>query len=501
MFDITRKHKLLLLAVALMAGGICGLLIATGLDLPGRSTAKTEPGVKTVKGEIDIQNAFIKVADAVGPAVVSVYTETTHKIEMRRFHFGGESPFQDKFFQDFFKDFFRDIPEREYKQRGLGSGVIIDKEGYILTNEHVIRGAEKITVALSDGREFEGIVKGADPRSDLAVVKIEANNLPVAELGDSDLVQIGEWAMAIGNPFGYIMRSPKPTVTVGVISALHRSLPRRLPGYTDLIQTDAAINPGNSGGPLCDLNSKVIGINVAIFTQYGGYQGVGFAIPINYAKEILGDLIKGKKVLYGWLGISVQDLTKELADYFGVADNEGILVAGVVEGGPAGKGGMKEGDIIKTFDEKKIKNVDELLRIVSRARVEKTVKVGIIRNKKAIDLSITVEERPAKIDKGAIPGAAAGPERKEDTWRGMTISGITGEIAAQLNLTDKMGVVITNIKFNSPAHESGLRRGDVIREIDRKRINNPTDFENVLTSLKGDVLIRTERGYIIVKEK
>ncbi|HDN85752.1 MAG TPA: trypsin-like serine protease, partial [Candidatus Omnitrophica bacterium] len=258
----------------------------------------------------DLEEATIKVAEKVGKAVVSISTVVRKK--MGRWEF--EPPFEDEFFRRFFEEFFGEFP-RERKEIGLGSGVIIDKDGYILTNEHVIQGAEEIKVRLPDGREFKAEVKGVDKRSDLAVIKINAHNLPVAELGDSDNLKIGQWVVAIGNPFGFAIESPQPTVTVGVISALHRYLPRigkRERFYDDLIQTDAAINPGNSGGPLVDLNGKVIGINVAIITTSGGYEGIGFAIPINRAKRILGKLIRGEKILYGWLGITIQDLNEDL---------------------------------------------------------------------------------------------------------------------------------------------------------------------------------------------
>ena len=235
-----------------------------------------------------MEDAIINVANTTGKAVVSISTEHTAKIGGgKRYYFSypfGSSPGEDESFRRFFDDFFGEMPEREYKQIGLGSGVIIDQEGYILTNEHVINDADKIKVTLSDGRDFKGEVKGRDARADLAIIKINASNLPVASLGDSDNLKIGQWMAAIGNPFAFAMQNPEPTVTVGVISALHRSLGRlssRDSDYNDLIQTDAAINPGNSGGPLVSLKGEVVGINVAIFSTTGGYEGVGFAIPIN----------------------------------------------------------------------------------------------------------------------------------------------------------------------------------------------------------------------------
>jgi len=304
-----------------------------------------------------MEDAIINVANIAGKAVVSISTEHTQKLRGggRRFFRTPfrSSPFsEDESFRRFFDDFFGEMPDREYKQMGLGSGVIIDGEGYILTNEHVISDADKITVTLPDGREFKGEVKGKDVRSDLAIIKINAKDLPACALGDSDNLKIGQWVVAVGNPFGFALQNPEPTVTAGVISALHRSIGRIAPNrdYGDLIQTDAAINPGNSGGPLVNLKGEIVGINVAIFSTSGGYEGVGFAIPINNAKKIISFLKEGKKILYGWLGVTVQDLSEDMAKYFGCPDKNGVLVGKVLENSPAQKAGMK--DIIQQASER-----------------------------------------------------------------------------------------------------------------------------------------------------
>jgi len=236
--------------------------------------------------------------------------------------------------------------------------VIIDKDGYILTNEHVVSDATQVKVKLSDGREFDAETKGVDKRIDLAVIKINAKNLPVAKLGDSDELKIGQWVLAIGNPFGFAIENPEPTVTVGVVSALGRYLPvlgRRDRGYDDFIQTDAAINPGNSGGPLVNLKGEVIGINTAIITTSGGYQGLGFAIPINKAKKVIDKLAKGEKISYGWLGVNIQDLNEDLRNYFGIKEKEGVIVLKVYKDSPAEKGGIKEGDLILSFKSQPVK--------------------------------------------------------------------------------------------------------------------------------------------------
>ena len=448
--------------------------------------------VGTAAGEL--QGAFIEVARRVGPAVVSIAVEHTEHVQARRFGFGGGGQ-EDEFFDRFFSDFFSQMPEREFKTRGLGSGVIIDPEGYILTNEHVVGGADKLVVTLPDGREFKAVLKGTDPMADLAVVKIQAKDLPVAELGDSDTVRIGQWAIAIGNPFGYAVGSSEPTVTVGVISALNRSIRAdRERNYPGLIQTDAAINPGNSGGPLVDLAGKVIGINVAIFSTSGGYQGIGFAIPSNTARAIVGDLIKGKKVLYGWLGVNVQDLDEGLAGYFGAPDRNGVVVARVLPGGPSEKAGVKDGDVIRRYQGQPIRNVRELLAAVARTKVGSTVTLDLLREKKALKVTVSVSERPSDLAGGSSEEGAPA------AWRGLQVSALTEEMARRFRLADRRGVVVTQVEPGSPADEAGLRPGDLINEINRRPIATLEEYTRATKGVAGDCLLRTLRGYAIVKK-
>lgn len=485
MFAFTKKG-ILVLTVALITGIFLNFTTSIGAQEKQEAVTSAPPQAEA------LQAAFIKVAEDVGPAVVSISTEHTEKVGPRKFF----RPFRDEFFDEFFRDFFEDVPEREYKQRGLGSGFIIDEDGYILTNEHVITGAEKITVTLPDGREFKGKIKGTDPRSDLAVIKIDARPLPIAKLGNSDEVKIGQWSIAVGNPFGWAMSNPKPTVTVGVISALDRSLPRtqrRDRDYSGLLQTDAAINPGNSGGPLVNIKGEVIGINVAIYSTSGGYQGVGFAIPVNTAKLVIGDLVAGKKILYGWLGVNVQEIDQSLADYFGLTDKEGVVVVKVLKDSPAEKGGLKPQDIIRTFDGKRVKNLRDLLRIVGHTKVGKTVKVEIIRDRKPIGIQIQVGERPSEMEEYE--------KISEDTWRGIEVSEITPQIQNRYNIEEKEGIFVSGVEPNSPADAAGLRIGDVIYEINGQPIKNMSDYNKVTSKVKGDALIRTNRGYGVVKEK
>ncbi|MFH0772284.1 MAG: Do family serine endopeptidase [Candidatus Omnitrophota bacterium] len=447
-----------------------------------------QAGIKYAK---ELESAFVQVADEIGPGVVSISTVHTERLSAG----GYMSPFGgDETFKQFFRDFFGELPEREYQQRGLGSGFIIDADGYILTNGHVIEGADKIEVTLSDGRKFQAKVKGEDERADLAVLKIDgANDLHALGLGDSDKVKIGQFSIAAGNPFGL---AAKPTVTVGVISALNRSLPRtslRDRDYSDLIQTDAAINPGNSGGPLVDIDGDVIGINVAIISTTGGYQGIGFAIPINTAKNILDDLMEGKKVLYGWIGVNAQDLDEGLAKQFGISETSGVLVFKVLDGGPAEKGDMRTGDVIKTFDGKEVGNMRELLKMVGRAPVGKKVKVGVLRDKKDLTLEIEIGQRPGELTECA--------EAPLGNWRGIEVQDLNAETAKRYNITEKKGVVVVNVQPGSPADSAGLSRADVILEINRQPANSLTEYNSIIKSAKGDALVFTSRGYTVVKEE
>ncbi|MFH0826489.1 MAG: Do family serine endopeptidase [Candidatus Omnitrophota bacterium] len=454
-------------------------------------------GQNTNQDSLTIEKAVINVANTAGQAVVSISSEHTMKIRrgVRRYYFGfpnGRSQMpEDESFHKFFDDFFGEMPDREYKSVGLGSGVIIDAKGYILTNEHVISEADKITVALPDGREFEGVVKGRDPRSDLAVIKIDARDLPVAPLGDSQDLKIGQWVVAIGNPFGFAMQNPEPTVTVGVISALHRSLGNVLSrnrDYNDLIQTDAAINPGNSGGPLVNLKGEIVGINVAIFSTSGGYQGVGFAIPVNNAKRILSRLIEGKKIVYGWLGVSVQNLTEDMAKHLGLSDNKGALVGKVLENSPALAAGIKEGDVIKTVDNQGVVHVKDLISRVFGMEVGRKVKITVVRDKKELNLEVKISERPQKImeeteeeDSDALASA--------QKWRGLEVE----------EARDNKGVVVVYVEPGSPVDRAGLMPGEMILEVNKKPMKNTADFNKVTKDLKGNALLKTGRGYFLVK--
>ncbi len=471
------------------------ILLAAGLAArpAPRAFAEPEPGPPADAAQA-LEQSFIEVGRKVGPAVVSISTEVVRRQVVRRQRPGGGpfSEFEGDLFDRFFEDFFGAPQEREFRSRGLGTGVIIDPDGLVLTNEHVVHGAEKVTVTLPDGREFKGEIKGTDPRSDLAVIKIDAKNLPAAGLGDSDRVRSGQWAIAIGNPFGFAVGGSEPTITVGVVSALHRAI--RVGGaerdYTDLIQTDAAINPGNSGGPLVNLQGEVIGLNVAIFSTTGGYQGIGFAIPSNAVRRILGDLIAGKRVLYGWLGVNVQDVSEELAQHFALKGREGAIVARVLPGSPAEKAGLKDGDVVVAYGGQPVQSVAALLKQVARARVGERIPVQVVRAGRLLKLSVEVGERPGEEGPEAPAGGA---------WRGMEVSPLTEEMAHHLGVEASSGVVVTGVEPGSMAERAGIRAGDLILEVSRRPVAGMRDFTEATRGAEGDVLIKTSRGYYVLR--
>ncbi|MGQ9647081.1 MAG: DegQ family serine endoprotease [Thermodesulfobacteriota bacterium] len=425
--------------------------------------------------------AFVEVAKKVQPAVVNITTEKT--VTMRPWDRFGEDFFKGSPFEDFFRGFGPSPREREreyrHKQRSGGSGVIVDKEGYILTNNHVVEGVDKVKVRLNDGREFIATVKGQDTRTDLAVLHIKAKDLPVAALGDSDKLEVGEWAIAIGSPFGL-----EHTVTVGVISAKGRS-GLGTGTYEDFIQTDASINPGNSGGPLINIDGEVIGIN-AMIIQPG--TGIGFAIPINTAKQILNDLITHGKVVRPWLGISAQDLTPEMMEHFKVKEKDGVLVGQVHLGTGAEKAGLVSGDIIKSVDDKPVKNVNELVKEIQRKKVGQKVKLTVIRDGKPITIDVTTTAMPEKIETAR--------EKEEEEKLGAKVQELTPQLASRYGISGiKQGVVVVGVEPGSIADEVGLQEGDVILEINRKKIGNLRDFDKAVKdlSLEKGVLFHLHR--------
>ncbi len=415
---------------------------------------------------------FVDLAKKLKPTVVNISTAKTIKPQ-RRAQRPFNSPYGNDPFQDFFGRFFDDSQQHPYKQNSLGSGFIISDEGYIITNNHVVANADEIKVKLSDGREFKGDVKGTDEKLDLALLKIDAkDHLPIATLGDSDRIEIGEWVMAIGNPFGL-----SQTVTAGIISAQGRVLGSG--PYDDFIQTDASINPGNSGGPLFNAQGEVIGINTAIVS---GGQGIGFAIPVNMAKNIIPMLKEKGKVTRGWIGVSIQPITPELGQSFGLDGEKGALVTEVVKDGPAEKAGIKPGDIIMEFNGRLIHEMNELPRVVAAMPVEKKVPVRILREGKPLEVTVKVEQLKDG-DDGDVTGAS-------QEKLGLTVKELNKDLAARLGIKENKGIVITDVKQESSAEQAGMARGDIIREISGARINTLDDYEKAVNGHKKGAIMR-----------
>ncbi len=455
---------------------VISLLLLCSIATQGgcESRAKTEV--------IGFPQSFADLAEKVKPAVVNISTTSTVKMPGNPFRhfFGPNQNGQNEPFDDFFKRFFNEIPDQKMKQQSLGSGFIINKDGYIITNNHVIDNAEEIKVKLSDGREFKAKVIGRDSKTDLALIKISSvfENLPILALGDSDSMRVGDWVLAVGNPFGL-----EQTVTQGIISATGRVIGSG--PYDDFLQTDAPINPGNSGGPLVNLKGEVIGINSAIVP---GGQGLGFAIPSSLAKTITTQLKEKGKVVRGWIGVSIQTVTPELAKSFGMKEAKGALVGDVIKGGPAEKAGIKSGDIIIAFDGKNVKNSSDLPRIVAETAVGKSVTLTVIRENKEKQVTITVEEMTEE----KIAQQSSAPIQSY----GMKVGNVTPQLQQQFGISEKSGVVVVDIEQGSLASESGILPGDVIKEVNRKSVKNLVDFNEAVRGIhKGaPVLMLLKRG-------
>jgi len=448
---------------------LAALVLVLLTVIPAHAQKRPEPKPPEPKADARallraLEDAFTAVADRVTPAVVNVSTVP------KRGHpgTGEESPerFREFFGEEFYERYFRRRPRED--ARASGSGVIVDPKGYILTNNHVIENAQEINVRLSDGRKFPAKLIGRDPKTDLAVLRVEAPGpLPAAELGDSDQLRVGQWAIAIGNPFGL-----DRTVTVGIISATARTRVG-VTQYENFIQTDASINPGNSGGPLLNLDGKVIGVNTAIVAAG---QGIGFSIPINQARDVMRQLIAGGRVVRGWLGIAIQDVTDELAAHFGVKEREGVLVADVMKGGPAEAAGLRPGDVIVDFNGGPIKEVPELQRRVAAVSPGQAVRLTVIRDGKPVRVSVKIGEMPSDEPKPVLG--------QDDEGWGLGVEPLTGEAALRLNLPVSSGLLVTEVVPGSPADKAGLRRGDVIIEAGRKPVADAPDLYWALAQLK-----------------
>jgi len=431
--------------------------------------------------QTSVPASFSQLVKKARPSVVYISTVKVMK-GMRGFHhpFGGPSDPNDPF-REFFDQFFGGQGPRNFKQRSLGSGIIINKEGYILTNNHVVEQSDEIRVTLANEKEFSATIVGRDPKTDLALIRIETDEpLEPLPLGDSDNLDVGDWVVAIGNPFGL-----GNTVTAGIVSYKSRNIGAG--PYDDFIQTDAAINPGNSGGPLLNTAGKVIGINSAIFSQSGGSVGIGFAIPINMVKDLLPQLRKGK-VVRGWLGVMIQKITPELKETLNLKDDKGALVADVSPDSPAHKAGIKRGDVIVSFDGQKVDEMKDLPYIVGSTPVDKDVTVKVIRKGKKKSFKIKVGE----LKEEGEPEEA----EEQETNLGMIVEELTPQLARKLGLTETSGLVVAQVQRDSSAAAARLRPGDLILEVDQVEITDLKEFYRIVRGFeKGDtILFLVRRG-------
>jgi serine protease Do len=444
--------------------------MSTSPDVPAASAVST--------GDLGrAPMSFADLAEKVKPAVVNISTTKTVRGGMRS-PFGG-SPFDRYFGDEFFDRFFGDAPRREFKQQSLGSGFILSVDGYIFTNNHVVEQADKIIVKLSDGREYDAKIIGRDAKTDLALIKIKTgDNLPVVEIGDSDKVRVGDWVIAIGNPFGL-----EQTVTAGIVSAKGRVIGAG--PYDNFIQTDASINPGNSGGPLFSMDGKVIGINTAIVAQG---QGIGFAIPISMAKTILPDLKAKGKVTRGWLGISVQDVTEDMAKSLQLKDRKGAMISEAFKNDPADRAGLRAGDIITEVNGKKIKDTHELLLMIASFHVGDKITIKVLRDGREISFQVAVSERKDQ------PEVVAAKGKQEDF--GMIVQDITPEIARYLGIPRKVGVIVSKVEEGSAADEVGIRPQDVILQVNKVKITSVKEFAREMANKnsKSGVMLLVKRG-------
>jgi len=422
---------------------------------------------RDLSAQTGVPDSFAELVAKEGHAAVNISTTKVVKGFRRSFPFPGRE-FRDFFGDEFFRRFFGEVPEQELRQRSLGSGVVVSEDGYILTNNHVVADAEEIVVTFSENERYEAKIIGRDPKTDLALIKIQVDKpIRAARLGDSDKLRVGDWVVAIGNPFGL-----GNTLTAGVVSAKGRVIGAG--PYDNFIQTDASINPGNSGGPLFNLDGEVIGINSAIFTQSGGNIGIGFAIPINMAKSVMSQLKEKGRVVRGWLGVVIQTVTPEIKEKFGLKTAEGALVGEVNTDSPADKGGLKRGDVIITFDGKKVETMNSLPPMVAETPIGKDAEIVVIREGKEKTLRVKIAELPEE------PRVAATTMPEIEESLGLSVQELTPELAESLGLEGEKGVVVSSVRGGSPASEAGLQRGDLIQEIERESIEGMDDYTRIM---------------------
>jgi serine protease Do len=450
-----------------------------------------EPTVRQgMEAAQDLSRAFEWVAEQVTPSVVTIRSEKTVRRQV------PELP--DFFPHEFFRLPRRGTPQEEYRSQGLGSGVIVSADGYILTNNHVIEDADKIVVLIGpESDEVEAEIIGTDPWTDIAVIKVKRSGLPAIRMGDSERLRVGNWVLAIGSPFGLRLQH---TVTAGIVSALNRSIGLIEPdqsytGFEKFIQTDAAINPGNSGGALVNLNAELIGINTAISSTTGANAGIGFAIPVNMARQVMQQLIENGRVRRGYLGVQIGEVTSEFRDALGLPNRNGAFVQSVSEGTPAAEAGIKPGDVIRTINGDPIVNVPELRYRIASSGPNERITLGVWRDGRMIDISVRLQEVPEEF-RGAEQPQVASTDDATSTRLGMSIRTLTPQLARQYGYENRQGVIVTQVQPNSEAAVRGLREGDLIEEIGTEPIANVAEFERKVASASpGDaILLFVRRG-------
>lgn len=461
-----------------------GIVITAGFHLGSTAFAETDDVIM-------VPESFSKLAEKASPAVVNIRTVKTIKgggpvfRNFRRGPQGREDPFK-----DFFEKFFGEDTPREFKQPSLGSGFIIDKEGFVVTNNHVIQDADQIKVKLGGDTEYDAEVVGRDANTDLALLKIKTGtDLPILALGDSDDLKIGQWVVAIGSPFGL-----ERTVTAGIVSAKGRVIGSG--PYDNFIQTDASINPGNSGGPLINLKGEVVGINTAIIAAGSG---IGFAIPINLAEKIIAQLKSEGEVTRGWLGVAIQDLTGEMAEYYGLKDRKGVLVADVFKGDPADEAGIKPKDIILEVNDRKIETSRQLTAMIADLKVGEPAKVEVFRNGKIKTFNIKL----AKRDDQRLASRSPAREPEDDKF-GLRVAELTPEIVQRFGIGDTTGVIVVNVEAESKAAEAGVQMGDIIKEINHRIIETVKDYTGAMDKIGESEPVnlfiwRKNTGFLVIK--
>jgi len=478
---INKKRFYLSTVFILVLGVFVGLILSSHLDITSQLPAKSQISSKSIDILTQLSEAQSEVAAVATPSVVNI--STTRLISSR-----DEAPF-DLFDDPFFKRFFGEqFPQQQpnvpkkHKEQSLGSGVIVSDDGYIVTNNHVIEKAQEIKVLLSNKRDYKAKLIGADPKTDIAVIKIDVKGLTPLPWGDSNKLKVGEIVFAIGNPFAL-----NQTVTMGVISAVGRANVG-IADYEDFIQTDAAINPGNSGGALVNARGELIGINTAILSRTGGYQGIGFAVPSSMAKQVMESLLKHKKVVRGWLGVSIQEVTSDLAEEFGVKDLKGALVSGVMKGSPAEKAGIRQGDVILEYNGKVIEDTGHLRNNVSQTPINTTVQVKLLRDRKEIAVEVKVAELPKKLAESSSHEQEQGEGNDEESGAlaGLIVRELTPDLARRFGYDEnEKGVVVLKAESGSRVFEAGVRQGDIILQINQKNIASLDEYKKMVSKMKA----------------